>query len=115
MSKVMDNHAKINEYILSEYCKGYAVNLDNCWNYTIVAQDPKASVLENEFYAGFVQAKIQGKLAIKAARDNVWRNMLICGTPHDNLFITIPYGALDICGKSLIDNYRYFHNWLRQH
>ena len=111
----MDNKAKINEYILNDYCKGYAVDLDNCWNYTIIAQDPNASILENEFYAGFVQAKIQGYLAIKAARDNVWRNTLICGTPQDNLFITIPDGALDVCAKSLSDNYRYFYNWVREH
>ncbi len=114
----MDNsqkERKINEFILNEYCKGYSVNLDNCWNYTIIAQDPSLSILENEFYAGFIQGKIQGKLAIKAARDNVWRNMLICGTPQDNLFITIPDGALDICAKSLTDNYRYFYNWVREH
>ncbi len=105
----------INEYIMNEYCKGYSVVLDNCWNYTIIAQDPNSSILENEFYAGFVQAKIQGKAAIKAARDNVWRNFLICGTPQDNLFIKIPDGALEICGKSLSDNYRYFYNWVREH
>ena len=67
----MDNKAKINEYILNDYCKGYAVDLDNCWNYTIIAQDPNASILENEFYAGFIQGKIQGKLVINAERDYV--------------------------------------------
>ena len=106
---------KVNEFILNEYCKAYSVVLDKCWNYSIFAQDPSISIFENEFNAGFAQAKIQGYLAIKAARDNVWRNFLICGTPQDNLFIKIPDGALEICAKSLTDNYRYLYNWIREH
>ena len=103
---------EVNEFILNEYCKAYSVLQDNCWNYTIFAQDPNISIFQNEFNAGFAQAKIQGNLSIKAARDNVWRNMLICGTPQDNLFITTHDGALEICSKSLVENYRYHYNWI---
>ena len=106
---------KVNEFILNEYCKAYSVVLDNCWNYSIFAQDPSISIFENEFNAGFAQAKIQGYLAIKAARDNVWRNFLICGTPQDKLFSKIPDGAFEICAKSLTDNYRYMYNWISEH
>ena len=42
----MDNQSKpcsqnaqqINEYVMNDYCKGYAVNLDNCWNYTKIGR-----------------------------------------------------------------------------
>lgn len=106
---------EIKEFILNDKCKGYSVLLDNCWNYTVFAQDSNISIFENEFNAGFVQSKLQGYNSIRAARDNVWRNFLICGTPQDNLFIDIPDGALEICAKSLLDNYRYLYNWLREH
>ena len=67
----MDNKAKINEYILNDYCKGYAEVIDNCLDYRNIAHDPNASLLANEIYAGFVQAKIQGYLDNKATRHDV--------------------------------------------
>ena len=66
----------INEYVLDDYSKGYSQVIDNCWNYSIFAQNPDVDIFTNEFNAGFVQAKIQGKKSIKAARDNQWRNLL---------------------------------------
>ncbi len=106
---------EVKEYVLNKHCKAFAQVVDNCWNYSIFAQDPNKDIFANEYYAGFVQAKIQGKRAIKAARDNTWRNFLICGTPQDNLSIKIPDGALDIAAKSLCNNYRYLYQWLKKH
>ena len=98
--------SEVKEYKLNAYCMAYAQVVDNCWNYSIFAKDPNVDLFTNEFYAGFAQAKIHGKKAIKAARDNTWRNFLICGTPQDNLAITIPDGALDIAAKSLYRIYK---------
>ena len=81
---------EIKECILNDKCKGYSVLLDNCWNYTVFAQDSNISIFENEFNAGFVQSTLQGYNSIRAARDNAWRNFFIFGTPKDNLFIDIP-------------------------
>ena len=105
----------INEYVLDDFSKGYSQVKDNCWNYSIFAQNPNVDIFTNEFNAGFVQGKIQGKKAIKAARDNTWRNFLICGTPQDNISITIPDGALEVATKSLYNNYKYLYQWLKDH
>ena len=43
---------EIKEYILNEFSKGYSEVIDNCWNYSIFAQDPNISIFENEYNAG---------------------------------------------------------------
>lgn len=105
----------ITEFVLNDYCKGYAEVIDNCWNYSVFAQDPNVDIFVNEFYAGFVQAKVQGKLAIKSARDNVWRNFLICYSPQDNIYIDISDQAIQVAQDSLNNNYKYLYEWLQKH
>ena len=106
---------EIREFVLNEFCKGYSEVIDNCWNYSIFAQDPNVSIFENEYNAGFVQGKIQGKTAIRAARNNQWKNMLICDTPQDGIYIDIPEQAHDVMEECLNSNYGYFYRWLKEH
>ncbi len=108
-------NSDVKEYVLNDYCKGYSQLVDNCWNYSIFAQDPSVDIFKNELYAGFVQAKIQGKAAIKAARDNVWRNFLICYTPQDNIYLDLTDQALKVSLDSCINNYTYLYQWLKKH
>ncbi len=106
---------EVREYALNDFCKAFVEVKDNCWSYSVFAQDPNVSIFENEFRAGFVQAKVQGKRAIGAARDNVWRNFLLLGTPQQSLSIDIPDGALEIAEKSLYNNYKYLYNYIKEH
>ena len=108
------NSSEIKEFILNDHSKGYAQVIDNCWNYSIFAQDSSVSIFENEYNAGFIQGKIQGKTAIRAARNNIWRNMLICDTPQDRISIDIPEDAHQLVEKSLLANYTYFYDWLKK-
>ena len=100
------------EYVLNDYTKAYSQLIDNCWTFSVFAQDNNVDIFTNEFNAGFVQAKVQGHKAIKAARDNTWRNLLICGTPQEHISIDIPNGALKTAAKSLYNNYKYLYKWL---
>ncbi len=105
---------EVKEFVLNDYCKGYSMVVDNCWNYSIYAQDPNISIFDNEFCAGFVQAKVQGKTAIKAARDNAWRNYLICNTPQEAISIEQTDLAMQVASDALLNNYRYFYNFLKE-
>lgn len=109
------NPGEIREFVLNDFSKGYAEVIDNCWTYSIFAQDPNISIFENEYNAGFIQGKVQGKRAIRAARNNVWRNMLICDTPQDNISIDIPESAHKLVEDCLYKNYTYLYNWLSTH
>lgn len=104
---------EIKEYILNEFSKGYSEVIDNCWNYSIFAQDPNISIFENEYNAGFIQSKIQGNTSIVAARNNCWKNMLICDTPQDKISIDIPDDAHKAVEEALVNNYKYLYNWLK--
>ncbi len=113
----LDNDAilkpgEIREYTLNDFSKGFAEVIDNCWTYSIFATDPNATIFENEFNAGFIQGKVQGKRAIRAARNNVWRNMLICDTPQENITIDIPDAAHKLVEDCLYTNYVYLYDWL---
>ncbi len=105
---------EVKEYVLNDYCRGYAEVKDNCWTYSVFAQDPNISIFENEFRAGFVQAKLQGKRAIRAARNNVWRNTLLLSTPQQALTIDIPKDGLEIAEKSLYNNYKYLYDYIKK-
>ena len=111
----MFQNSDIKEYVLNDYCKGYSQLIDNCWNYSVFAQDPRVDIFKNELYAGFVQAKIQGKDAIKAARDNVWRNFLICYSPQENIYTDISDQALKVALNSCMNNYIYLYQWVEKH
>ena len=100
---------EIKEFVLNEFCKGYSEVIDNCWNYSIFAQDPNISIFENEYNAGFIQAKIQGKVSIIASRNNCWKNMLICDTPQDRISIDIPEDAHSAVEEALVSNYKYLY------
>ena len=39
---------EIIEFELNDFSKGYAEVIDNCWNYSIFAQDPNVSIFDNE-------------------------------------------------------------------
>ena len=113
MTKKAIQKSEIKEYVVNDYVKAYSQFIDNCWTYSVFSQDPNDDIFTKEFNAGFVQAKIQGIKAIKAARDNTWRNLLICGTPQDNISIDIPDGALETAAQSLCNNYKYLYKWLQ--
>ena len=116
----MDNDAilkpgEIQEFRLNDFSVGYAEVKDNCWTYSIFAQDPNVSIFENEYNAGFIQGKVQGKRAIRAARNNVWKNMLICDTPQEAIYIDIPDSAHKLVEDCLYKNYTYLYEWLKSH
>ena len=47
------------EYVLDQYSKGFSQCVDNNWNFAVYAQNPDVSIFQNEYNAGYVQAKIQ--------------------------------------------------------
>ena len=116
----MDNDAilkpgEIKEFRLNDFSVGYAEVVDNCWTYSIFAQDPNVSIFENEYNAGFIQGRVQGKRAIRAARNNVWKNMIICDTPQDHIYIDIPESAHKLAEDALYNNHTYLYDWLASH
>lgn len=58
------------EYVLDDYTKGYAQCVDNNWNFAIYAQNPDISIFQNEYNAGYVQAKVQTAPMLLATRNN---------------------------------------------
>lgn len=68
----------VKRFVLNKYCEGFAELKDNCWNYSIIARDPDVDVFTNEYHAGYIQGKIQGRDAVMAARNNVWNNAYLC-------------------------------------
>lgn len=107
-----------NKYVLNEYCKGFAQLKDNCWNYSIIARDPDVDVFTNEYYAGYIQGRLQGEDAIKSARNNTWNNTYLCDTSEpDKKFpknIDPSEEELETVGKRLNSNYRYLLSWIKE-
>lgn len=108
----------LNEFTLNEHCKGFAQLQDNCWNYSIIARDPSVDVFTNEYYAGYIQGRLQGADAIKAARNNTWNNTYLCDTstpgekfpqqfdPSEEELIT--------AGERLYKNFHYLLDWINK-
>ena len=103
------------EFVLNEYTRGFAQCVDNNWNYAIFAQDPNADIFLQEYRAGYVQGKVQGNFAIKAARNNSWNNFTIAATPQDDINITITPEMLQAAQQGLIDNYNWLYDYMGQH
>lgn len=103
------------EFVLNEYTRGFAECVDNNWNYAIFAQDPNADIYLQEYRAGFVQGKIQGNFAIKAARNNSWNNFTIAATPQDNISIEITPEMISVAEEALIANYNWLYDYVNQH
>ena len=103
------------EFVLNEFTRGFAQCIDNNWNYSIFAQDPNADIFQQEYNAGYVQGKIQGGFAIRAARNNTWNNFTIAATPQDNINIDITPEMLSTAQQALIDNYNWLCEYCDQH
>ena len=99
------------EYVLDDYTKGYAQCVDNNWNFAIYAQNPDISIFQNEYNAGYVQAKVQTAPMLLATRNNSWKNFLIGATPQDALSVEVKPEYLTACGQALIENYNYTYQW----
>lgn len=102
------------EFVLNQYTRGYAQCIDNNWNYAVYAQDPSASIFQNEYNAGYVQGKVQTGATIKATRNNTWRWYVLDEGPGANS-TQIPPGGLEIATKALVDNYNYLTDWVEKH
>lgn len=101
------------EFVLNEYTKGYAQCIDNNWNFAIYAQDPSASIYQNEYNAGYVQGKVQGNQLIKATRNNTWRWYVLDEGPGANS-VTPPAGAVEQATKALTENYNYMTDFVEK-
>lgn len=98
---------------LNEHCLGFGECRNNCWNFSIFSTDPSQDDLTQEYYAGYVQGKLQGVDMIKAARNNTWRNNYLCDPSHKFPGSLVPSSdelekAAGILGK----NYTSLCKWL---
>lgn len=105
------------QFALNEHCQGFAELKDNCWNYSIIARDSNADIFRNEYYAGYIQGKLQGVDTIIAARNNVWNNAHLLDTsapadkfPHD---FDPTKEELQTAGNCLLRNYTYLYKWVK--
>ncbi|MCI1640544.1 MAG: phospholipase B family protein [Bacteroidales bacterium] len=98
---------------LNEHCMGFGECSNNCWNFTIFSTDPSQDDLTQEYYAGYVQGKLQGMDMIRAARNNTWRNTYLCDPSHSYPKSLDPSREeLDRAAGVLADNYNYLCKWL---
>jgi len=113
----MNKNEKLRTCVLNDFCKGFAEKKDNCWNYSIYANDSSVDVLTNEYYAGFIQAKLQGCRTIMAARNNVWNNAFLTDTsaPSDKFPKEFDPNADELrkAAKCLKENYCYLFTWIK--
>lgn len=102
------------EFVLNQYTRGYAQCIDNNWNFAVYAQDPTVSIYQNEYNAGYVQAKVQTPQMIKATRNNTWRWYVLDEGPGANS-VTPPDNAIPQAEKALADNYNYLVDYVDKH
>lgn len=100
------------EYVLDDYTKGYAQCVDNNWNFAIYAQNPAVSIFQNEYNAGYVQAKVQTTPMLLATRNNSWKNFLVGSTPQDAISVEVKPEYLQACTDTLVTNYNYTYQWV---
>ncbi len=100
------------EYVLDQYSKGYSQCVDNNWNFAVYAQNPAVSIFQNEYNAGYVQAKIQTAPMLLATRNNSWKNFLVGATPQDAISVEVKPEYLTACGETLVQNYNYTYQWV---
>lgn len=110
------NKSVVRHYQLNEYCQGFAELKDNCWNYSIIARDPHVDVFSNEYYAGYIQGRLQGADAIMAARDNTWNNTYLCDTSEPDQKFPRNFDPseeeLAKAGLCLKENYCSLYQWI---
>lgn len=113
----MEEKYKVTGFVLNEYYSGFAECKDNCWNYSIIARDPDVDIFRNEYYAGYIQGKLQGKDAVIASRNNVWHNAYLTDTsaPADKFPQNFDPAdeELEITGSCLLRNYTYLYKWVK--
>lgn len=114
MAKYIPNfkNTPATEYVLDQYTKGYSQCVDNCWNYAFYAQNPDVSIYQNEYNAGYVQGKVQGRALLTATRNNSWKNFLVGSTPQDAISVEVKPEYLTACAETLVTNYRYTYQWV---
>ena len=103
----------VEEFVLDQYTRGFAQCIDNNWNYAIYAQNPDIDIYQQEYNAGYVQGKVQGLKAIKAARNNTYNNTILdqtSGYPGNSNII--PDGLTEVFRRHLTDNYNYLYKWV---
>lgn len=94
---------------------GYSELKNNCWNFSIQVTGCNQDVLANEYLAGFIQGKLQGRSMIEAARNNSWDNTYLCDPGH-----TFPQALgpsaheLEKAGTCLKDNFEYTVSWVKE-
>ena len=112
------NNEPVGQYILNKYCQGFAELKDNCWNYSIIARDPNVDIFTNEYYAGYIQGRLQGEDAIKAARNNTWNNTYLCDTSEPDQKFPKSFDPseeeLGKTGECLYNNYIALLNWVKE-
>lgn len=106
----------ISGFTLNDYCQGFSEKKDNCWNYSIIAKDPTVDIFRNEYYAGFIQGKLQGIDRIIAARNNVWNNAYLIDTSDAESKFPRDFDPTDKELKKaeahLIQNYTFLYKWI---
>lgn len=107
----MEKKLQERKYMLNAFCVGYAAMTDNCWNFSIICRHPFL-VLLNEYYAGFIQGKLQGVDMIKAARNNTWKNSFLCDTGHTFPKQLPPTTELERASGLLTVNYNHTIKWI---
>lgn len=107
----MEKKLQERKYMLNAFCIGYAAMTDNCWNFSIICRHPFL-VLLNEYYAGFIQGKLQGVDMIKAARNNTWKNSFLCDTGHTFPKQLPPTTELERASGLLTVNYNHTIKWI---
>lgn len=99
--------------VLNKQCMGFGECKNNCWNFSIFSTDPSQDELTQEYFAGYVQGKLQGIDMIKAARNNTWRNTYLCDPSHGFPKALVPsQDELDRAAALLVENYTYLCQWL---
>ncbi len=103
----------VQQYKLNESCIGFAEYRNNCWNFSIIAKDATVDALTNEYYAGYIQGKLQGEAKIRAARNVTWKNSYLCDTSQ-----TFPRSChpatsdMDKAREALRNNYNATTRWI---
>lgn len=112
-----ESNKPVHKVTINQYCVGFSEEKDNCRNYSIIARDPTVDLFRNEYYAGFIQGKLQGKDTIIASRNHVWNNTYLTDTsdPEDKFpqhFDPAP-AELEKAGACLLQNYKYLYKWVK--
>lgn len=108
------NDKSIKTISLNAHCMGYSEQKDNCWNFSITSTDPNNKAVDNEYFAGYIQGKLQGHDMLKASRNNTWDNTYLCSAEHIYPKQLGPTAdELLKAEKVLVENYDHLLLWIR--